>query len=119
MRKLKKLLAAVLAGTMVITSLTGCGGSGSSSKGPLTIEQIKKNGKLIVATEAAYEPFEYLDKDGETIIGYNADLFKEICNDLGVELDYMDVPFQGILAGLEAKKYDIVGATLWNYKRES
>ena len=78
MRKLKKLLAAVLAGTMVITSLTGCGGSGSSSKGPLTIEQIKKNGKLIVATEAAYEPFEYLDKDGETIIGYNADLFKEI-----------------------------------------
>ena len=67
MRKLKKLLAAVLAGTMVITSLTGCGGSGSSSKGPLTIEQIKKNGKLIVATEAAYEPFEYLDKDGETI----------------------------------------------------
>lgn len=112
MRKLKKLLAAVLAGTMVITSLTGCGGSGASSKGPLTIEQIKKNGKLIVATEAAYEPFEYLDKDGETIIGYNADLFKEICNDLGVELDYMDVPFQGILAGLEAKKYDIVGATL-------
>ncbi len=112
MRKLKKLLAAVLAGTMVITSLTGCGGSGASSKGPLTIEQIKKNGKLIVATEAAYEPFEYLDKDGETIIGYNADLFKEICDDLGVELDYMDVPFQGILAGLEAKKYDIVGATL-------
>ena len=112
MRKLKKLLAAVLAGTMVITSLTGCGGSGSSSKGPLTIEQIKKNGKLIVATEAAYEPFEYLDKDGETIIGYNADLFKDICDDLGVELDYMDVPFQGILAGLEAKKYDIVGATL-------
>ncbi len=39
-------------------------------------------------------------------------MFKEICNDLGVELDYMDVPFQGILAGLEAKKYDIVGATL-------
>lgn len=112
MRKLKKLLAAVLAGTMVITSLTGCGGSGASSKGPLTIEQIKKNGKLIVATEAAYEPFEYLDKDGETIIGYNADLFKKICDDLGVELDYMDVPFQGILAGLEAKKYDIVGATL-------
>lgn len=112
MRKLKKLLAAVLAGTMVITSLTGCGGSGASSKGHLTIEQIKKNGKLIVATEAAYEPFEYLDKDGETIIGYNADLFKKICDDLGVELDYMDVPFQGILAGLEAKKYDIVGATL-------
>ena len=40
---------------------------------------------MLFRSEAAYEPFEYLDKDGETIIGYNADLFKEICNDLGVE----------------------------------
>lgn len=31
------------------------------------------NGKLTVATEAAYEPFEYMD--GDKIIGYNADLF--------------------------------------------
>lgn len=70
----------------------------------------QENGKLTVATEAAYEPFEYMD--GDKIIGYNADLFAKICDDLGVELDYIDLPFQGILAGLEAKKYDVVGATL-------
>ena len=50
--------------------------------------------------------------DGDKIIGYNADLFAKICDDLGVELDYIDLPLQGILAGLEAKKYDVVGATL-------
>lgn len=123
----KKLLAAALAGTLIAGSLSGCanGGKkegGSSSEdtsvsanqegGELTLDQIKAKGELVVATEAAYEPFEYLDKDGETIIGYNADLLQKICDDLGVKLVYKDLPFQGILAGLEAKKYDMVGATL-------
>lgn len=116
--KMKKMTAAVMAGVMMVSVFAGCGGSsdtagGSTGNGEeLTLEQIKKNGKLVVATEAAYEPFEYLDTDGETIIGYNADLFQLICDDLGVELEYIDVPFQGILAGLEANKYDVVGATL-------
>lgn len=118
--KLRKLLATVLTGVFIAGALAGCGGNGAAEQGGsqqeagagLTLEQIKSKGKLVVATEAAYEPFEYLDEDGVTIIGYNADLFDLICKDMGVELEYMDVPFQGILAGLEAKKYDVVGATL-------
>jgi|GEM_PF-59637 len=121
----RRMLPAVLAVVMAIGTLTGCGssstasasasvtsGSSSATSSALTLDAIKAKGKLSVATEAAYEPFEYLDTDGETIIGYNADLLKQICDDLGVELDYHDLPFQGILAGLEAGKYDMVGATL-------
>lgn len=126
-----KLMAGTVAGTMMIGCLTGCGSesAGTTDAGTdttvdgttteaaddgeaLTLDAIKAKGKLVVATEAAYEPFEFLDEDGETIIGYNADLFQQICDDLGVELEYVDLPFQGILAGLEAKKYDVVGATL-------
>lgn len=127
----KKFMAGILSGAMVIGVLTGCGNSNgdsstsaagsaadsssdnaSGSDDALTLEAIKAKGTLVVATEAAYEPFEFLDDDGETIIGYNADLLSQICADLGVELEYVDLPFQGILAGLEAKKYDMVGATL-------
>lgn len=132
MRKesIKKLLLMVVALCMSMALFAGCGtdadlntsGSGSSStsdsvssassatSGPVTIEDIKKSGKLVVATEAAYEPFEYLD--GDKIIGYDADLFQKIADDLGVKLEYHDVPFQGILAGLEARKYDVAGACL-------
>lgn len=110
----KKVFACALSAVIAAGCLTACGGSsdegGSASDGPLTLDKIKERGKLTVATEAAYEPFEYLD--GETIVGYNADLFAKISEDLGVELDYIDLPFQGILAGLEANKYDVVGATL-------
>lgn len=115
----KRIITSVLIATMALSSLAGCGNNSSSDtsstesdSSSLTLDQIKKNGKLTVATEAAYEPFEFLDDDGQTIIGYNADLFQKICDDLGVELDYQDLPFQGILAGLEAKKCDVVGATL-------
>lgn len=122
-----KLMAGAVAGTMMIGCLAGCGSSDSGSSDTaadgttteaaddgeaLTLDAIKAKGKLVVATEAAYEPFEFLDEDGETIIGYNADILQQICDDLGVELEYVDLPFQGILAGLEAKKYDMVGATL-------
>lgn len=105
---LKKVFAVAVSASLTLGCLTSCGSK--EQDGPLTLDQIKENGKLTVATEAAYEPFEYLD--GDNIVGYNADLFELICKDLDVELDYIDLPFQGILAGLEAKKYDVVGATL-------
>lgn len=122
MKNRMRFVAFMMAGMMAAVSLTGCGSStgssaGSSaagestgSSGELTLEAIKAKGKLVVATEAAYEPFEYLD--GDKVIGYDADLFQKISEDLGVELDYQDMPFQGILAGLEAKKYDVAGACL-------
>ncbi|MBO5449593.1 MAG: transporter substrate-binding domain-containing protein [Ruminococcus sp.] len=105
---LKRVFAVAVSASLTLGCLTSCGSK--EQDGPLTLDQIKENGKLTVATEAAYEPFEYLD--GDNIVGYNADLFELICKDLDVELDYIDLPFQGILAGLEAKKYDVVGATL-------
>ena len=116
-KNMKRMMTFLLAAAMGIGCLSGCGssetettGTAGDSSGQLTLEQIKEKGKLVVATEAAYEPFEYLD--GDKIIGYDADIFQKICDDLGVELDYLDMPFQGILAGLEAKKYDVAGACL-------
>ncbi len=131
-KRMNRGIAILLTACMAAAALAGCGSGSSSSSSAaadssaegetaaaasgdvetLTLDAIKKKGKLVVATEAAYEPFEYLDADGTTVIGYNADLFHQICDDLGVELVYQDLPFQGILAGLEAGQYDMVGATL-------
>ncbi|MCD7904819.1 MAG: transporter substrate-binding domain-containing protein [Clostridiales bacterium] len=116
MKKFKKIMSFALAGIMTAACFSGCGQvsstseTDSTSSSALTLDYIREKGTLSVATEAAYEPFEYLDRD--TIIGYNADLFHIIAEDLGVELDYQDLPFQGILAGLSAKKYNMVGTTL-------
>ncbi|GLK90916.1 transporter substrate-binding domain-containing protein [Pseudomonas turukhanskensis] len=75
------------------------------------LDEIKTRGEIVVATEARYAPFEMLE-DGK-IVGYGKDMLDEILKDLpGVKLKQLDLPFQSILAGLNAKRYDIVATSL-------
>lgn len=120
MSKIKKLVTMFVLAILVVASFSGCGKSegstgdaavsNTSNNGALTIEKLKKAGKLVSATEAANEPFEYLNNN--KIVGYDVDILNYICKDMGVKLQLIDLPFQGILAGLEAKKYDMVSAAL-------
>lgn len=75
-----------------------------------TLERIKANGTMTVATEAAFKPFEYVE-NGE-IIGFGSELLAEFAQDLEVEVEQLDLPFQGILAGLAAGQYDLVATSV-------
>jgi polar amino acid transport system substrate-binding protein len=75
------------------------------------LAKIKQKGEIVIATEARYAPFEML-QDGK-IIGYSKDILDEIMKDLpGVTLKQLDVPFQGILPGLTAGRFDFVATSL-------
>ena len=79
-------------------------------KAQLDVTQIKSKGKVVVATEAAYAPFEFI-QDGK-IVGYDEDVLEKVVAAWGVKLDQLDVPFAGILTGLLEKKYDFVCTAL-------
>lgn len=112
MKKLfKKLTAIAMSALVAATVLTGCGSQSAKNDGPLTPESIKAAGKLVSYTEAANEPFEYLDESGN-IVGYDVDILKYICDSLGVKLVLENKPFQGILTSLEEGKCDMVSAAL-------
>lgn len=71
------------------------------------LEQVKADGQLTVGTEARFAPFEFVE-DGE-IVGYSADMMVHIMEELpDVELIRMDLPWQGILPGLERERFDYV-----------
>jgi len=74
------------------------------------LAKIKQDKKLVVGTEAALEPMEFV-KDGE-IIGYGKDFLNIIAADLDVKLVQHDLPFQGIIPGLLAKKFDLVATSV-------
>ncbi len=74
------------------------------------LDKIKKEKKLVVATEAMLPPFEFV-KDGK-IVGYGKDILDIVVADLGVELTQHDLPFQGIIMGLLAKKFDFVATSV-------
>ena len=75
-----------------------------------TFDRIKAAKKVTVGTEAAFPPFEFI-KDGK-IVGYGKDLLTYIIKDMDVELEQLDLPWQGILPGLLAKKFDFVATSV-------
>jgi polar amino acid transport system substrate-binding protein len=85
------------------TSIVGCGQT-------KTTDRIEKTGKLVVGTSADYAPYEYHTiVDGkDTIIGIDISIIQEIAKDLGVQLEIVDMGFEGLLAALNTDKVDIV-----------
>jgi polar amino acid transport system substrate-binding protein len=82
-----------------------------------TLAEIQKRGKVIVGTEAAFEPFEYVE--GGKIVGYGADLLAEVVKDMGVQVEQLDLPWQGILPGVLAKKFDFIATSVTITKERS
>ena len=71
------------------------------------LEEIKQRGTFVVGTEARFPPFEFVE--GGEIVGYSADMMEDIMQELpGVSLEQLDLPWQGILPGLAAKRFDYV-----------
>lgn len=70
------------------------------------LESVKSSGVLKVGTETAFAPFDYIDAGDHA--GLNVDLFAEIGKELGVKIEWVALPWEGVLPGLEAGKFDIV-----------
>ena len=101
MMKMKKLLAAVLALTMLL-ALAACG-SGNSD----TNTASGSAGKTIVtvATSPDFPPFESLD--GSEVVGIEVDLLQAITGKLGLEMQLEQMDFESVIPGVQAGKFDI------------
>ncbi len=84
----------VMLAVCAMTVLCACG-SGSS-------------GKLVMATNAAFPPYEYVE--GNEIVGIDAEIAKLIADDLGKELVIEDMAFDSIIAAVQSGKADIAMA---------
>lgn len=67
---------------------------------------LKDKPSLSIGSDTSYEPAEFLDKDGQTPIGYDVDLAKAIAATLGKTADVQTAKFASILPSLGAK-YDL------------
>ena len=75
-----------------------------------TLDAIASAGEISVGTEAHYPPMEFL-QDGK-IVGYGSDILQHVVSDLGVNLNQLELPWQGILPGILAKKFDMVATSV-------
>ena len=71
------------------------------------LDRIKEKKEIVIASEARYAPFEYVE-DGK-IVGYDVDIFDKMMMALpGVKVTRLDLPFQGLLPGLQTSKFDAI-----------
>lgn len=68
----------------------------------------RSNGKLIMATNAAFEPYEYIEND--KIVGIDVDMAQAVCDILGMELEVEDIEFDSIITEVQTGKADIGAA---------
>ncbi len=70
--------------------------------------------KLTVCTHLAYRPFQFLDTDNTTIIGFDVDLVDVVAKKLGVTQKIVDIDFGQITSGavFAAKKCDLGAAAI-------
>lgn len=85
---------------------TGENASGSAAGGDL-LAQIQARGELIVGTEGTWAPFTYHD-DNDELVGYDVEVAKLVAEKLGVTASFEEGEFDGLLAGVDGGRYDMV-----------
>ena len=114
MSKFVKVCAMILAVTMMVSVLSACGSesSANANNAGSANEQadigLLKSGIYKVGVEIGYPPFELFADDGVTPMGLDIDLANAIADILGVKVEFEDTAWDGIFAGLDVDKYDVV-----------
>lgn len=116
--KFQKATALFMAAALFSTAgLTGCsaqsaGQSQSSREDTSTgsgdlLAQIQERGEIVIAMEGTWAPWTYHDASGE-LVGFDVEVGRQIAQALGVEAAFVEGEWDGLLAGLDAGRYDIM-----------
>lgn len=118
--KVKKFSVLLLALAMVF-SMAACGqeSEDTGSTDGETMAKIKEEGKIVMGVNATYAPFEFHKTiDGEDqIVGFDIDLGQAIADELGVELEVVDMSFDGLLPALSTGKVDFLPGLSYSDER--
>jgi cystine transport system substrate-binding protein len=71
------------------------------------LDAIKAAGTLRIGTEGTYAPFTFHDASG-ALVGFDVEIGREIAKRLGVEAEFVEGKWDGLIAGIDANRYDAV-----------
>ena len=110
MKKLFKICVLFIA-LMAVPAFLFAGGETDGQSG--AVQKIQKAGKLVMGTEAQYAPYEFKDKDAN-IVGCDIYIAEKIAEALGVELEVVDMAFDGIIPAVQSGQVDVGIAAFTN-----
>ena len=92
----------VIAGAAIIQAATLM-----SAQAGANLDAIKSAGVLKIGTEGTYAPFTYHDESGK-LVGFDVEIGEAVAAKLGVKPEFLEGKWDGLIAGLDANRYDTV-----------
>ncbi|GHD23365.1 amino acid ABC transporter substrate-binding protein [Tianweitania populi] len=71
------------------------------------LDKVKSSGELRIGTEGTYAPFTFHDASG-ALVGFDVEIGREVAKRIGVEAKFLEGKWDGLIAGIDADRYDAV-----------
>ncbi len=112
--------ATAAVGALALLVLAGCGGGDEGGTTESGVELVSA-GTLTTCTHLPYEPFQF--QEGDEVVGFDVDVVDAVAEDLGVEQEVINVPFETIQSGeaLNSRQCDLAaaGMTITDVREEN
>ena len=72
-----------------------------------TLAQIKEKGVITIGMDDTLPPMEYRNDKNE-LVGFDIDFAEALANELGVKVEFVPSAWDGIIPGLDAKRFDMI-----------
>lgn len=115
--------ALLAAAVLCVSTLTACSQSSGQTSAPDNastsvsssqrsatadlLTQIQERGEIVVAMEGTWAPWTYHDENDQ-LVGYDVEVAQNIAEKLGVSVNFAEGEWDGLLAGLDSGRYDIM-----------
>lgn len=105
----QRVLTSALAAAALSVGLAGCAQDTETTTTDSGVELIEE-GTLTTCTHLPYKPFQFTE--GDEVVGFDVDLIDLVAEEIGVEQEIFDTPFEGIQSGqsLNTGKCDVAAA---------
>lgn len=107
MKRIVRAMIAALAALLAVMMLAACSKEEDSDAQGDLLSRIQDRGYILVATEGTWAPWTFHDED-DSLVGYDIEVAKGIADHLGVEARFVEGEWDGLFAGLNSARYDIV-----------
>ncbi|MCR5763253.1 MAG: transporter substrate-binding domain-containing protein [Treponema sp.] len=97
--------AASIAVIALLTSVS-CSKKSAVNSSKDQLARIKEKGEIVIATEGTWAPWTYHD-ESNALVGFDIDVARKIAEKLGVKATFVETEWDGIFAGIDAKRYDM------------
>ena len=115
MKKFIRITSLLLALCMAVLCFGACSSEEEATNEPIAEPEVKV---LKMATNAAFPPYEF--KEGEKFVGIDIEIAQAIAEELGYELEVVDMEFDSIIASVQNGETDfgMAGMTVTDERKE-